>query len=129
MSVGHDVVVLTCAITAGIHAALVPAHGGSFVVATVALALVVLALSLRPGRSLPLAAAAALLAGLIASYVLAVTTGLPLVHPDPEPVDGLALATKAIEAVGLAAALALLTRPKGTSTWTAHAPRAPSRSA
>lgn len=128
MSLGRDVVILTCAISAGIHAALVPAHGVPFVAATAALGLVVLALSLRPAGALPLAAAAALLAGLIGSYALAVTTGLPLVHPHPEPVDGLALATKAIEAVGLATALALIPRPKGSSTWTAHARRAPSRS-
>ena len=49
--------------------------------------------------------------GLLASYVLAVTTGLPVFHPNPEPVDGLALATKAIEAVGLLAAWSLLRRP------------------
>jgi hypothetical protein len=56
--------------------------------------------------------------------VLAITTGLPLLHPDPEPVDGLALATKAIEAVGLLTATRLLRRPvaltvplpKGTPT-------------
>ena len=40
------------------------------------------------------------------SYALAITTGLPVLHPDPEPVDGLALATKAIEAAGLLAARA-----------------------
>ena len=45
------------------------------------------------------------------SYALAVTTGLPFLHPDPEPVDGLALATKAIETVGLLAATSLLWRP------------------
>ena len=48
---------------------------------------------------------------------------MPVLHPDPEPVDGLALATKAIEAVGLLAATSLLwrtvavtlpPRPKGT---------------
>jgi hypothetical protein len=44
--------------------------------------------------------------------VLAVTTGVPVLHPEPEPVDGLALFTKAVEATGLAAALNLL-RPKG----------------
>ena len=44
-------------------------------------------------------------------------------------VSSLALATKAIEAAGLAAALVLLPRPKGHPTWIAHARRAPSRSA
>jgi hypothetical protein len=49
-----------------------------------------------------------LLAGLIASYALATTTGFPFLHPDPEPVDNLALGTKAVEAVGLFAALGLI---------------------
>ena len=43
---------------------------------------------------LTLAAAAATLSGLLASYALAITTGVPLLQPHPEPVDGLALATK-----------------------------------
>ncbi len=36
------------------------------------------------------------------------TTGLPVLHPRPEPIDGLALTTKAFEVVGLATALNLL---------------------
>jgi hypothetical protein len=63
-------------------------------------------------------------AGLLGSYALATTTGLPVLHPHPEPVDGLALATKAIEALGLLAATSLLRaplavtlpQPKGTPT-------------
>jgi hypothetical protein len=56
------------------------------------------------------AAAGIVLASLIASYALATTTGLPLIHPDVEPVDALALTTKAIEAGGLLAAADLLWR-------------------
>ena len=44
------------------------------------------------------------------SYALATTSGLPLLHPDPEPVDSLALVTKAIEVAGLLAAVHLLVR-------------------
>ena len=75
--------------------------------------------------TLPAAAAALVFAGLLGSYVLATTTGVPVLHPEPEPVDGLALATKAFEAVGLVTALSLLRRrplsitliqPKGTLT-------------
>jgi len=113
-----DVVILACAVSAGIHGALVPGHfdegagaGLSFVAATVSLAAVVLWLTRRPGSRPAFGAAAALLSGLLASYALAVTTGLPVLHPHPEPVDGLALATKAIEAVGLLAATSLLCRP------------------
>jgi hypothetical protein len=116
--VRRDVVILACAISAGIHGALVPEHfaegigaGVGFVVATVALAAVVVAVTLRPASAPALIAAMALFAGLLASYVLAITTGLPVLHPEREPVTGLALATKAIEAVGLLAAWGLIRRP------------------
>ena len=123
-----DLVILACAISAGIHGALVPSHfdegtgpGLGFAAATVALTGIVVWLTWRPANFLALAAAAATLSGLLVSYALAITTGVPLLHPHPEPVDGLALATKAIEIVGLLAATSLLrrrvatplTRPKG----------------
>jgi hypothetical protein len=108
----RDIVILACAISAGIHGALVPDHLGEstgaglgFAVATVLLAALVVALTVRPASALAFAAAAAVLVGLLASYVLAVTSGLPLLHPEPEPVAGLAIATKAVEAAGLLAAL------------------------
>ena len=127
---GRDVVILACAVSAGIHGALAPAHfaegrgaGLGFVVSTILLAGLAVALTVRPASALPLAGAAVVLAGLLASYALASTTGLPLLHPQPEPVDGLALATKAFEAVGLGTVLRLLgwrplvssiPHPKGT---------------
>jgi hypothetical protein len=127
-----DVVILVCAVSAGVHGALVPAHfavgtgaGVGFLAATVVLAALALVLTRYPASALALAGTAAVLVGLLASYALATTTGLPVLQPDPEPVDGLALATKAIEAVGL---LAALPTPKGTSTWTPHGLRALSRS-
>jgi hypothetical protein len=115
----RDIVILACAISAGIHGALVPEHfeegtgaGLGFAAATVLLAALVVALTLRPESALKLAGAAAVLASLLASYALATTTGLPVLHPDPEPLDGLAFATKAIEAFGLLAALHLLRRDR-----------------
>jgi hypothetical protein len=118
-----DVVILACAISAGIHGALVPGHfdegtgaGLGFVAATVALAGLVVWLTWRPANASALAAAALTFAGLLASYALATTTGLPVLHPDPEPVDGLALVTKGIEAAGLLAASGLLWRPRVTAT-------------
>ena len=118
-----DVVILACAVSAGIHAALVPAHlaegtgaGLGFAGAAAALAALVLWLTRRPASLLPVATAAATFAGLLVSYALAITTGLPLLHPDAEPVDGLALATKTIEAAGLLAAASLLWRPRVAST-------------
>ena len=130
----RDTVILACAISAGIHAALVPAHfdegtgiGLGFVAATVLLVGLVVVVTLHPTSALALAGAASLLAGLLGSYALAVTVGLPVLHPEPEPFDGLALATKAIESAGLLAALQLvrhgrpavtatLPQPKGTPT-------------
>jgi hypothetical protein len=110
----NDVVILTSAISAGIHGALAPDHftegtaaGAGFVVATVLLAALAVGLTLRPGSALELVAVA-VFAGLLVSYVLAVTTGVPVLHPDKEAVDGLALFTKAIEVVGLFAAGARL---------------------
>jgi hypothetical protein len=111
-------VIITCAISAGIHGALVPGHfaegigaGIGFVAATVALGAVAIALTVRPAGTLVLTAAVAVFAGLLVSYALAITTGVPFLHPDREPADGLALATKAIEAVGLLAAWSLVRRP------------------
>jgi CHASE2 domain-containing sensor protein len=116
--VSRDVVILACAISAGIHAALVPEHfaegtaaGIGFLAAAGVLAALVFALTLRPASAFALAAAAAVLAGLLASYALAITTGIPVVHPDREPFDGLALATKAIEAAGLLAVWSQVRRP------------------
>ena len=125
----RDLVILACAISAGIHGALVPGHleeglgpGIGFAVATALLATLAVALTLRPASERAVAGAAIVLAGLLASYALATTTGLPVLHPEPEPVDGLGLATKAIEAVGLLAVVATHPRLKGKLTWTRHGP-------
>jgi hypothetical protein len=114
--VERDLVVVACAISAGVHAALMPSHfgestamGGGFLAATGVLGGLAVAISRHLG-SAALVATAMTLAGLIASYALAVTFGLPMLHPDPEPVDGIGVATKLVEAVGLAAALDLLRR-------------------
>jgi hypothetical protein len=126
-----DVVIIACAISAGIHGALVPGHfeegtgaGLGFAAATVALAGLIVWLKWRPASASALAAAAVTFTGLLGSYALATTTGLPVLHPDPEPVDSLAVASKAIEAAGLLAATSLLWRrvaltlpqPRGTLT-------------
>ena len=113
----RDALIVACAISAGIHAALTPEHyvegtgaGLGFVVAAILLAGLAVALTQRPASTVALTAAAVVLAGLLASYALASTTGLPVLHPAAEPVDDLALATKAIEAFGLLAAAHLLWR-------------------
>ena len=126
-----DAVIVACAISAGIHAALAPEHfrettgaGLGFVASAVLLAALAVVLTRRPSEAV-FAATALVFAGLIGSYVLAVTTGIPVIHPDVDPVEGLAVATKAVEAAGLVLAawgLRLarlhlnLTDPKGTLT-------------
>ena len=114
MVVERAVLVVACAVSAGIHRALVRDHlaegvgpGAGFLIATVLLIGLAGALSIRVSREL-LVASAAVMAGLIVAYLFAVTTGLPFLHPEVEPVDGLALFTKAVEAIGLLAALDLL---------------------
>ena len=56
MSLRHDVVILACAVSAGIHGALAPAHfaegraaGAGFVATTLVLTGLLVALTLRPG--------------------------------------------------------------------------------
>jgi hypothetical protein len=112
-----DIVILTCAVSAGIHGALVPDHFGEgtgagvgFVIATVLLALLAVILTRRPSQ-LALVATVLVFAGLIVGYALVLTTGLPVLHPDVEAVDGLALFTKAVEALGLITAASLVRRP------------------
>jgi drug/metabolite transporter (DMT)-like permease len=125
-----DVVILACAVSAGIHAALVPDHfeegtgpGVGFVLATVLLGMLAVALTRRPSQPV-LLATIVVFAGLIAAYVAVLVAGIPVLHPERESVDGLALFTKAVEAGGLVLAASLLRlpspapilRPKGTLT-------------
>lgn len=112
----RDAVVLACAVSAGIHAALTPSHfdeavgaGVGFLASAVLLALLVVQLRRRETGTV-LLATVAVLTGLIGSYALAITSGLPLLHPEPESVTGLALITKSVEIAGVLAALHLLWR-------------------
>jgi hypothetical protein len=125
-----DIVILVCAISAGVHGALVKDHfqegtgaGVGFVVAAVLLAAVAIILTHHRSQRV-VVGAAVILAGLIVSYMLVITTGVPVLHPDVEAVNGLALFSKTIEVLGLLAASSLirrpsfstLTQPKGTLT-------------
>jgi len=119
-----DLVILTCAISAGIHGALVRDHfeegtraGLGFVAATILLAVLAVVLTRKPTQP-ALLATAAVFTGLIASYALVITTGFPVLHPEPEAVDALALFTKAVEAIGLVLAASLLRRPSLAITLT-----------
>jgi hypothetical protein len=115
-SIERDVLIVACAISAGIHAALTPSHfaegagaGLGFLGAAVLLVALVVVLRRRATDAV-LLASAAVLAGLLGSYALAITSGVPLLHPEPDPVTGLALFTKAVEIAGLLAASHLLWR-------------------
>ena len=113
-TVEHQVLIASCAISAGIHAALAPEHfheepgaGVGFLVSAVLLAVLCVLLVYRPGSRIAVGAAGATLAGLLLAYALVLAVGVPVLHPDREPADGLALVTKAIELLGLVAALGL----------------------
>ena len=110
----RDAVIVACAISAGIHAALVPEHleegaaaAGGFAVSAVLLGALAVAIT-QSTRPILFAGAVVLFAGLIVSYALAVTTGVPVLHPEVEPVEGLAVFTKLVELAGLLAAADLL---------------------
>ena len=112
----RDAVIVACAISAGVHAALAPEHfgestalGAGFLTSAAGLAVIAIALTRRPSP-LALGLGTFLFAGLLLSYGLAITAGLPLLHPEPEPVEGSALGTTVVEATGLVAALDLLRR-------------------
>lgn len=110
----RHLLVVVCAISAGIHGGLVRERfeegvgaGSGFLAATVLLAVAALCLG-RSAAPPVTGATALLLGGLLVSYGLVLTTGVPVLHPEVEAVDGLAIVTKAIEAIGLLAALDLL---------------------
>ena len=110
--VASTAVVFACAASAGAHAGLVPEHlreesrmGVAFLVAIVLLLATGAALTVRPNDRRIAAAAAVLFAGLIAGYVISRVSGIPLLAPDRETVDEVGVATKVVEATGLALAL------------------------
>jgi hypothetical protein len=113
--------VLALASSAGVHAALVPAHAAEAPLLGAAFALsagLLVALAVRIDRApgpLALAVAALLLAALLAAYVATRCVALPpLTHL--EPVDPLGVTTKLIEAAGLVLALRLLGTRAGSAS-------------
>src|SRR4029078_9951389 len=80
-----------------------------FLVSVPVLAVLCVVLVFRPGSRIAVGAAGATLAGLLVAYALFLAVGAPVLPPDREPADGLALVTKAIELVGLVAAVGLAT--------------------
>lgn len=106
-------VALVCAASAGVHAALVPAHlregtpiGGAFVVSVLLLAAAALWVRTTPGAAYWVAAVLLAVAG---CYLLSRTTGLPPLIPEPEPIDAVGTLTSLAE---VAAAVAVLGLPR-----------------
>jgi hypothetical protein len=105
--------VVACASSAGLHAALVSTHaresqtvGGLFALSALLLITIALVLEHSADRS-AVAAAALLLAALLGVYAVSrLVTVWPLEHP--EPVDAIGAVTKLFEAAGLLLALGLL---------------------
>jgi apolipoprotein N-acyltransferase len=114
------VVIACCAASAGAHAGLIPSHirpqpelGVAFVVATVALLAAVAALTIRSDTASATRATALLMTALIGAYALSLTTGIPWIAGESEPVDRIGLATTAIEALSLACAVRLNPATRG----------------
>jgi uncharacterized membrane protein (UPF0136 family) len=110
-TIARNLVMAACALSAGVHAGLVPEHlsedpklGVAFALSAVLLVALVLAL-VRSDQPAPLAAL--LLGVLILSYGMSRTVGLPLAREHTEPFDALGVVTQAVQAVGLVAALRL----------------------
>jgi hypothetical protein len=129
-NVASAVVVAACAASAGAHAALVPAHLGhepalglAFVAAAVVTLAVSAVLTFRPDSAAAGHLAALVLAALIAAYAVSVTTGIPALADEPEPVDLVGLATKAVEALGLVFALQIHPTMGGRGSLTQKEPR------
>jgi hypothetical protein len=117
-----DIVVLACALSAGVHAGLVPEHlhespllGTSFALGAALAALLAFALPRVRGSVWLPAAAAALLGGLIVAYGLSRASGLPVLEAEPEALDPFGVAAKAIELAGLVCAVRLITQPLRSS--------------
>jgi hypothetical protein len=104
----RDGLIVCCAISAGVHAALVPEHmresvvtGAGFVGATVLLVALTIGLTARPDSRAVTSFATFVLLGLLVSYAVASATGIPILHPDGDPIDTVGVLTKAVELLGL----------------------------
>jgi hypothetical protein len=116
--VAGNVVVLACAASAGVHAALTPHHleesawlGAGFAVAAVALFAGALRFTADEVSTVEAVAVALLLVALIAGYAVSRSAGLPP-SGEVEPVDVVGMATQAIQAGGLVALLAATQRTR-----------------
>jgi plastocyanin len=122
--VNRAVLASALAFSAAVHLVLAPAHleemplvGALFIPAGMAAAAAAVAVVVRPHDSRVAWGSAVLLAGLLVAYVPFVTVAVPFAPETPEPVESVALATKAVELVGLVAALSLARRRTTGASW------------
>ena len=111
----ENLLVAACAISAGVHVALAPAHvrestitGAGFALAAVLLIAVAVAVTADAwsGR-FTARSAAVLLAGLIGAYGISRSVGLPFGDEGVERVDVIGAVTEVVQLAGLGAALLL----------------------
>jgi hypothetical protein len=109
---------LAVTFSAGIHAALVPEHlkeipplGYAFIAAAAVGGLIAAALVIRPADGRLPALAALFCLGQIGAWALFVTAPVPGFAGTPEPVETIALVSKAVESLGVALALPLIASP------------------
>jgi hypothetical protein len=114
MTAQRDALIVCCAISAGVHGALVPQHmresivtGVGFVIATAALAILIIGLTARPESRAVTSFTVLVVLGLVVSYAVAATSGIPMLHPDVDPIDTVGVLTKAVEVLGLCLAVGL----------------------
>ena len=114
LSVNRGLLIGALAFSSGVHLALVPEHlvemrliGLSFIQAAVIAAAAAVVLALWPASPWPPRAAALLFLGMGGAYALAVSVAVPGVAGTPEPIEWVALVTKAVELVGLGLAVSL----------------------
>ena len=113
----RDIVVLVCAASAGVHAALVPEHlaeggpllGGAFAASALALA-VVAVLARRPGREHWAVSIAVAVLAATSSPTCCPEPRASVLIPEPEEVDLLGVVTTIAEAVGVVSGVLLITR-------------------
>jgi hypothetical protein len=116
----HRIHLLALAVTlsAGIHAALVPEHlkempplGYSFILAAIAGVAIAWALLTAPEDRRVALVAVLFLVGEVLAWALFVAVNVPGFSGTPEPIETIALVTKAVELVGIGVGAPLIAAP------------------
>lgn len=114
----RELLACACVASSGIHATLLAEHledglvaAGGFAAAVVVTGATGIAILTRPHSAWPPRVALAVLAGLLASYALAIAVALPGVPGTPETIDAIGVACKGVEAIGVLLAWTLVTAP------------------